>query len=244
MKAKSIFAVLCLSLTFYASAACGVVPLQREARIQRKREIKNAPVRYLALGDSTCIGVGATQGGYAARLLARIEKTHPGSQLFNHCESAAATRDVLQTQLADVSKFELDLITLGIGANDLIQGVKIEDFARNYAAIINEIKIHTNAHVVLMNIPDLSLAPAVPAYMRADARRYIVAFNQRIADIAARNELPLVDLFVRSEEFASHSEFFSKDGFHPLDAGYEFWAEMLLPDVDDALAMSHKPKKS
>ncbi len=113
-------------------------------------------------------------------------------------------------------------VALGVGANDLIQGVKAEVFARNYEAIIAQIRTHTNAHIVLMNVPDISLAPAVPAYMRADARRYIVVFNQRIADVAARDELPLVDLFSQSENFASHVEFFSKDGFHPSDAGYEF----------------------
>src|SRR5436305_1535755 len=84
-------------------------------------------------------------------------------------------------------------------------------------------------------VTDLALAPAVPAYMRADARRHVVVFNQLVAEIAAREDVPLVDLFARGESFASHAEFFSGDGLHPSDAGYEFWAELLLPDVNSAL---------
>lgn len=141
-----------------------------------------------------------------------------------------------------MSKIQPDLITLGVGANDLIQGVKAEQFARNYEAIIARLKAQTTARIVLVNIPDLSLAPAVPAYMRVDARRYIVIFNQHIAEIAAHYELPLVDLFANSGNFASRPEFFSKDGIHPSDAGYEFWTELLLPCVNATLNLHQKTK--
>lgn len=145
------------------------------------------------------------------------------------------TGDVLQAQLTDIQKIKPDLITLCVGANDLINNVKAEDFARNYEAILTQIKTKTSARVIVMNIPDLSLAPAVPTYMRADARQHIVAFNRLIAEVAARQDMRLVDLFTRSESFASHTEFFSKDGLHPSDEGYEFWAELLLPHVHSAL---------
>lgn len=214
------------ALGLYALAACAAVA-QREAGAGRHAKIKNAPVTYLALGDSTGVGVGAERGGYVARLFARIEQTRPRSRLFNRSASAAMAGDVLRTQLAGLSKIRPDLVTLGVGANDLINGVRAEEFARNYRAIITRLKTQTAARIVLMNIPDLSLAPAVPAYMRADARRHIVAFNQLIAEVAAREGVPLVDLFARSESFASRAGFFSGDGLHPSDAGYEFWAGLV-----------------
>jgi acyl-CoA thioesterase-1 len=243
---EMIFVPLAMSVLLmfglYPLATCDVVA-QHKARAGRYAEIKNAPVAYLALGDSAGVGVGAEHGGYVARLFARVEQTHPQSRLFNRSASAARTNDVLQTQLADLSKIHPDLITLCVGANDLINGVKAEEFARNYGAIIARLKTETAARIVLMNIPDLSLAPAVPAYMRAHARRHIVAFNQLIAEIAARDGLSLVDLFACSGSFASHAEFFSRDGLHPSDAGYEFWAELLLPRVNSALDCRRKLKE-
>src|SRR5205085_1153578 len=195
----------------------------REARGVRCAEIKNLPVTFLALGDSAAAGVGAERG-YVARLFERVERSRPRSRLFNRSASAAMTDDVLRTQLAGLPKLDPDLVTLCVGANDLINGVKAEEFERNYAAIVARLKTETRARVVLMNIPDLSLAPAVPAYMRADARRHIADFNRIIARIAERSGLTLVDLFACSGSFSTHAEFFSGDGLHPSDAGYEFWA--------------------
>lgn len=41
---------------------------------------KNTPVVYIALGDSTGVGVGARDGkGYVARLFERFERERPGS---------------------------------------------------------------------------------------------------------------------------------------------------------------------
>jgi acyl-CoA thioesterase I len=40
----------------------------------------------------------------------------------------------------------------------------------------------------------------------------------------------LVDLFAASRQFLPHRpDFFCRDGFHPSDAGYEQWAELMLP---------------
>src|SRR5687768_2353819 len=56
-------------------------------------------ITYVALGDSTGSGVGATQGGYVARLFKRIVTHRPGSRLTNLCFSGATTSDVLREQL-------------------------------------------------------------------------------------------------------------------------------------------------
>src|SRR5688572_7227062 len=61
--------------------------------------IASGPITYLALGDSTGSGVGATEGGYVARLFKRLVAHRPGSKLTNLCFSGATTSDVLRTQL-------------------------------------------------------------------------------------------------------------------------------------------------
>jgi acyl-CoA thioesterase I len=193
------------------------------------------PVVYLALGDSTGTGVGAKHGGYVARLFARIEQTHPGSRLVNLCAGAAATADVLREQLKQASGTGPTVITISVGANDLIRGIRAESFARNFEEIVVRLRRGTGAPILLMNIPDLSLSPAVPTYMRESARRHIVAYNKRIDEIAKRHCLPVVDLYSRSREFSEHPEFFSQDGIHPSDEGYEFWAKLVWPAVAEVI---------
>jgi acyl-CoA thioesterase-1 len=194
------------------------------------------PSVYLALGDSTGAGVGSSNAsGYAHRLFIRIKQSRPGSLLVNRCHNGATTQDLLQHQMKDLSNIHPTLITVGVGANDLIRGVKPEDFGRNYENILHRLKGQTKAEIILMNIPDLSLAPAVPSYMRETARRHIIGFNKQIEMIAGRHNVVVVDLYTMTSEFSTHPKFFSEDGIHPSDTGYEFWAEAIWLTVQAAL---------
>lgn len=188
---------------------------------------------YVALGDSTGVGVGAKSGGgYAERLFKRIERVHPGSSLINLCVSGAATDDVLRTQIGRVEAGRPTLVTLGIGINDLGRNRTVEEFARNFDEIAARLKEKTNVPILVTNIPDITFAPVVPAFMRDEARRRVVLFNARIAEVAERRSLTVIDIYTNSHEvIPAHPEFFSADGFHPSDAGYEYWAHAMWPTV-------------
>jgi lysophospholipase L1-like esterase len=111
-----------------------------------------------------------------------------------------------------------------------------EQFAHNFDEIVRRVREQTDAAVVVSNLPDISYAPRVPDFMREDARRGIVLYNERIAEAAARHGLHLADSFEKSAAVvATHPEFFSPDGFHPSDEGYEFWAFEMWPVVKQAL---------
>lgn len=193
------------------------------------------PVVYVALGDSTCAGFGAKEGGYAQRLFARIRQAHPGSQLNNLCRAGATAADVLREQTAQVSEARPTLVTLGAGANDLLRGVPPERFAGDYEKIVIRLKA-TGASVMLLNLPDMSLAPNTFGATREETLRRVILFNKSIETIARRHGLPLVDLFGTTREFIpQHPEFFSSDGLHPSDKGYEFWADTMWPAVEAAI---------
>lgn len=201
------------------------------------QENKGAPVVYVALGDSTGVGVGARKGGgYVARLFERIERIRPGARLVNLCVSGATTGDVLRAQVGRVGEATPSLVTLGIGINDLVRQAAPEQFAHNFEEIVTRLRAQTDAPVVVSNLPDISHAPAVPAFLHEEARRRLVLFNERIADAAARHRMHLADSFEKSAAvIPTHPEFFSPDGFHPSDEGYEFWAFEMWPTVKRAL---------
>jgi lysophospholipase L1-like esterase len=201
----------------------------------KMKEADKSAVVYAALGDSTGVGVGAREGGYPARLLKRINEVRPGSKLTNVCVSGATTEDVLRGQIEPALASRPTLITLGIGINDVGRGMSVESFARNYETIIKRLKA-TSAPIVVTNIPDVSQAPAAAGAARDEYLRRIELFNERINEIAARYNLLLVDAFTATREIIpSRPEFFSDDGFHPSDKGYEQWAETMWPTVKKAL---------
>ncbi|MEK6283761.1 MAG: SGNH/GDSL hydrolase family protein [Acidobacteriota bacterium] len=190
------------------------------------------PINYLALGDSTGAGVGAREGGYVARLFRRIAAKRPQSKLTNLCVSGATTADVLRDQLDRGVSVNPNLVTLGIGINDIGHGVSLERFSQNYDEILGTLRSKTTATIIVTNIPEISSAPRIPVGLRSQYQQLIVEYNKKLAEVASRHGVTVFDVYtITHEQLPAHPEYFSADGFHPSDEGYELWAETMWPTI-------------
>ena len=190
---------------------------------------------YLALGDSTGVGVGAaTGGGYVDRLYRRLLPLRPGARLVNLCENGAGAADVLATQVPRARRVQPSLVTLGIGTNDVTWQVPDEAFAVNLEEIALALA-SLRAPVVLMSIPDLAVAPIAARYVSSLYERRIEVFNEHVEATAARHHFILADLFSATKRLGGKASLFSEDGFHPSAEGYQEWAAQLWPAVSLAL---------
>jgi acyl-CoA thioesterase I len=199
------------------------------------------PIKYAALGDSTGAGVGAREGGYVARLFKRVLQERPGSRLTNLCVSGATTSDVLRRQLDHALAANPNLVTLGIGINDIGRGVTLDEFGKNYEEILGKLRSKTKAAIVVTNIPDISSAPRIPPIIRDEYLRLVVEFNRKLEEIATRHGVTVFDVYtITHEQLPDHPEFFSDDGFHPSDIGYELWAETMWPTIAATIGVAAK----
>lgn len=199
----------------------------------------SGPILYVALGDSTGAGVGAKNGGYVARLFKRLEERRPESKLSNLCVSGATTEDLVRDQLEKGVALNPDLVTVGIGINDIGHGLTLEQFAKNYDQILSTLKEKTHATIVVTNIPDISTAPRIPNSMRSEYQRQIDEFCKRLEEIANKHGVTIFDVYtITKKELPSHPEYFSADGFHPSDEGYELWASHMWPTLAQAVGMT------
>jgi len=183
---------------------------------------------YLALGDSTGVGVGAVSGGgYPQRLLRMLAR--PDLQLVNLCRSGSTSADLLTEQLPRALKAEARIVTIGIGINDVGLQVPDEAFALNLEELVGPLKQRC-PHILIANLPDLALAPAVAKLIpRTIYENRLEMFNEHIAATAARHGLTLVDLYSFSKDaLPGRKRLFSADGFHPSGDGYEEWASHML----------------
>jgi acyl-CoA thioesterase-1 len=74
--------------------------------------------------------------------------------------------------------------------------------------------------------------------VRPQYRQTMTAFNQRLEVIAARYQVTVFDVHSTTrEQLPSHPEFFSSDGFHPSDAGYELWASEMWPVIAQSIGL-------
>jgi acyl-CoA thioesterase-1 len=192
---------------------------------------------YLALGDSTGVGVGARSGGgYPERLLRLLQPDHPKLRLVNLCQSGATSSDLIVDQLPQALQTRPRLITIGIGINDLGLQVPDDAFALNLEEIVVPLR-RLEAPILLCNLPDLAHAPAMARLVPpALYEKRIEMFNEHVTATAARHGLALVDLNALSTEvLPGRPELWSADGFHPSAEGYEEWALRLHPAAAAAL---------
>lgn len=220
--------------------ACARQPINEEMRsVPNSPSIKSGPIVYLALGDSTGVGQGARNGGYVDRMFRKLALQRGGSRLVNLCVSGATTVGVIRDQLDDGIAANPDLVTLGIGINDIGHGLSVQQFGANYQSILARLKRDTRAVVIVTNIPDISNGPRIPIAMRAEYHQTIIDFNRKLQEIADAQGVTVFDIYsITREQLPAHPEYFSADGFHPSDAGYEMWAEQMWPTLQKVIGGS------
>ena len=190
---------------------------------------RSAALEYVALGDSTVEGVGASAADrtYVARLHARLRANYPKARFDNLGVSGARSADVVATQLDRAIGLRPDLITLSVGPNDITAGVAVGAYERNMDVILRRLSEETSAVVVVNLVPDLTVTPRFKSAGFVMGRR-ASEFNAAIVKTAKRHGARIVDLYAASRaEVPKHPELVSDDGYHPSDLGYARWAELM-----------------
>jgi lysophospholipase L1-like esterase len=186
---------------------------------------------YVALGDSTVAGAGATrpEHDFVSRLLERLRREYGQARARNLGMPSATAGDVAARQLPEAVRLAPQLVTVSVGPNDVLDEVRLEVFERNLAAILERLLQDTRALIVVNLIPDFVLTPkfrsaADGAALAARIRR----FNEVLARRVSGHDVVLVDLYLPSQAaLPAHPELVSADGYHPSDLGYELWAELM-----------------
>ncbi len=201
---------------------------------------RSAAVTYVALGDSTVEGIGASspEHTYVSRVHARLRSVYPDARLANLGVSGATSALVLLRQLDRAIELGPDLVTLSIGPNDITGRVSVETYEKNLETILGRLTDETTAVVVANLIPDLAVTPRFKGSPEQDAvAARTVRFNEALARRARARGVQLVDLYTASQrEVSRRPELVGPDGYHPSDAGYARWAALLWEGVEARIA--------
>jgi lysophospholipase L1-like esterase len=183
-------------------------------------------VRYVAIGASDTVGVGATDpttGSWPARIAALLP---PGSAYVNLGVSGSLAVQAKDQQLPGAVAQRPTVVSIWLAVNDMNATILPASYRDALGAIIDELVARTDAKIFVGNVPDVR---GVPAYKDADKNallRQITAYNEVIAAVArsAPARVFAVDLFTGSAGLVSTMTV-SGDGFHPSDEGYRIIAE-------------------
>jgi lysophospholipase L1-like esterase len=201
---------------------------------------RDAAIRYVALGDSTVEGVGASTPGhnYVSQLHERLRTVYPAARVVNLGAGGATSTDVRRRQLDRAIALRPDLVTLAIGPNDITTRVSVEEYEKNVDAILGRLRGETRAVTVVNLIPDLAVTPRFRAHRARDAvGRQTVRFNEALERRSRAHGAELVDLYAVSQrEVPVRPELIGADGYHPSDVGYARWAELVWPGIQARIA--------
>ena len=197
---------------------------------------RGAAIVYVALGDSTVEGVGATNRSrnYVSRVHERLRAVYPAARVTNLGVGGATSADVRGRQLDRAIELRPQLVTLAIGPNDITTEVPLAAYAQNLEAILERLRRETAAVVVVNLIPDLAVTPRFNRSPHREAvGRLTIAFNEVIERTARSSGAELVDLYAASRrEVPLRPELMAADGYHPSDVGYARWAELVWGGVE------------
>src|SRR5262249_19802483 len=122
---------------------------------------RTAAIVYVALGDSTVEGVGATSPArnYVSRLYERLRAVYPNARVEHLGRGGGTSADVLAHQLDRAIAQRPQLVTLSIGPNDITTRVTVRVYETNLNAILLRLRNETAAVIVVNLIPDLAVTP-------------------------------------------------------------------------------------
>jgi len=187
------------------------------------------PERFLALGDSFTIGTGTTPDRSFPAELARIW-TDRGREvvLSNPAVNGYTTEDLIRDELPLIASFRPTLITLLIGANDIVQGSSDDRYRRHLRSIHERVRADApDARVIALPQPDWSLSPAGAGFGDLAAiARTIERFNEIAREEATRTGAVWTDLFPLMRD-QGRKRMFAGDGLHPSAEAYAEWARDL-----------------
>lgn len=183
-------------------------------------------VKYVALGASDAVGVGATPptNGYVYRIEAKLENDGVSTDLDNLGIPGAEIGAIIDNEKPIATRDNPDLITLLTGPNDLIDGTPVGSFQEKLDGLIADLQNDTNAFIVIADLPDLAQLPRFVDSPDPDVTpQNVTAYNNAINAVAAKYGIPVARL---SSETPQDKYVSDADGFHPNDQGYERIAEL------------------
>ena len=195
-----------------------------------------ASVLYVALGDSTVEGVGASSPArnYVGRLHERLRAVYPHARLMNLGVGGATASGVRSRQLPRALELLPDLVTLSVGPNDITDKRDLGSYARDIDAILRTLTSRTGAVVVVNLIPDITVTPRFSGQeIESRLRERVIAFNEVLARQARAYGAEIVDLYAASQsEVPARPDLIGPDRYHPSDEGYGRWAELMWAGIE------------
>lgn len=205
-------------------------------------------VRLVTLGDAYTHGTETAaprRDSWPAQLAESLERSGYTVVLRNLAEPSVSSLTLLEEQLGQVESLRPDVVTLQVGANDIIAGdyATERDYRDNITLAFDELlTILPPERILAITTPDHTLFAAdQPPGSASAARALVEELNATLRDVARERDIEVIDIGpVNSLAAQDPSLVVQEDPPlpypYPTAKQYAGWAEVIGPYVHDALS--------
>jgi lysophospholipase L1-like esterase len=227
---------LCFLILFLVS--CGQ-SLQGQAsnnsNSKQVNQVSHSQITYVAIGASDTFGIG-TSDPYTENWPTDLaDKLDQKVHLINLGIPSITLHDALNLELPVALDSHPALVTIWLGVNDIVNKVPINSYSRDLDLMLTRLESQApSAHILIANIPDLTLLPYFTSYNQQILLQIIEEYNVTIAHEAQQHHAILVNLSQQNYNLRDHPEYISNDGLHPTDLGYSQIAELFYKTLQQS----------
>ena len=210
---------------------------------------ENRTINVLTIGESTIAGVGVSthEEGFSGALGRELSaKLEVNTKWKVYAKSGINAKRVAEEIVQKITETAVDLIVIGLGANDAFELNTPSKWRVQIAQLIDLLQIKfKDAPIVFLNMPPIKEFPAFTPLIRFVVGNLVDILGNELKSLVLEKEnvyfyarkITLKDWSERLKVVGKPSDYFS-DGIHPSKLVYQTWAMDLvdyLSENDDFL---------
>ena len=224
---------LCFLVLFLIS--CGQSSERQASNTNNTKQVSRSQITYVAIGASDTFGIGTSNPYLENWPTDLAEKLSQKVHLINLGIPGITLHDALSLELPVALDSHPQLVTIWLGVNDIVDKVPINSYSHDLDLLLTRLESQTpSAHILIANIPDLTLLPYFASFNQQGLISIIEEYNATIAHEAQQHHVILVNLSQQNYNLREHPEYISNDGLHPTDLGYSQIAELFYKTLQQS----------
>ncbi len=178
---------------------------------------------YVALGDSTALGVGSTdpKKSYVGIIRERTQEMNGRLvKIINLATSDADLKKVISEQLPKLQLYKPDLVTVSIGQKDIDQNRDPLSISQDFNTLLEALPNHVS-HVA-----------ELPATYDNKKNIKIQNVNAQLKVSGEETGVNVIPLYEASKIGITSTTYYDWDFYHPSDKGYMIWADAFWNQIE------------
>ncbi|KAB2451840.1 SGNH/GDSL hydrolase family protein [Bacillus sp. CH126_4D] len=183
--------------------------------------------RFVSIGDSFTEGIGDEVEGIALKSWVDhfVQLCVNDIEYANFAKRGLVTKEIRSQQLEKALTFNPDLVSIIVGANDVLKGRWDHQEYKNNMEFMIDTLSKTDADIIIASLPDFTVRLPFSSEKKQMLKKQLLEANEVILSLSREYKLHYVDFW--NHQLVNDNSLWSTDLIHPNSKGYVKVAELI-----------------